>query len=734
MLNVLNVAQTGLKTSQTQVENVMNNLANETTPGYKKRVVNVSELEHSDSRTTGRGVYVENVSRVTNDYVYQNLITEGSKLSSLEQENYMLNDIEAIFSETEDAGLSADINRYFQSIENLRTSPQYSIYKNELKNDANELVHSLKRTYEEIEAKEKEALGTTYDTMDKVNDILNSIGEISAKIVNSTGDPLDLLDKRDALEKEISEYIDVEISREAGYELKIGGVTAVRFDTNVHELNLKEEYTAQKDVYVKANTIPYESSLVDPATWNGNNQEQQTLKITGTATSDVDFLGTTLVGTSGDSTSDIATAISTDASIITNWNTNNPGNEIDTIAVDPLDSEQLLITYKATEGDVSILGANSSNGINFEKSHEIVKGTTDSISYILDDSITITVTHGELISDVPIGTDPETYENITIDATNVVRGLVAKINNTTDTQNKIVAYNGPYELDKNGHKILTNNPLHSDYDSTNPNKDRYLVIESNTEGEAGKFNGEILVNDNNTVNIDGDVVANFVEKDSVLSQKGIDDVHLEIFDSEVNISYGKLKPLIDNLKTESGNNKFTKYKEQLDSFVQKLTDYSSGYIEHDDQTYTFGENASQTSSESSKMVSINLFTGSDVDSLEFYEAGVNVLTQNKLDYLADIQWNEDVDFDGTGENNSSFSEFYQSIRVGIATDREAIRFNEESQAVIKESMQSNYDKLTKVDKDTEMVELIKYQAAYTANAKMITMVDEMLQTLLGMKR
>ena len=32
MLNILNVAQTGLSTSQTQVENVMNNLANENTP------------------------------------------------------------------------------------------------------------------------------------------------------------------------------------------------------------------------------------------------------------------------------------------------------------------------------------------------------------------------------------------------------------------------------------------------------------------------------------------------------------------------------------------------------------------------------------------------------------------------------------------------------------------------------------------------------------------------------
>jgi len=33
-----------------------------------------------------------------------------------------------------------------------------------------------------------------------------------------------------------------------------------------------------------------------------------------------------------------------------------------------------------------------------------------------------------------------------------------------------------------------------------------------------------------------------------------------------------------------------------------------------------------------------------------------------------------------------------------------------------------------------MIELIKFQSAYEANAKMVTIVDEMLATLLGMKR
>ena len=95
---------------------------------------------------------------------------------------------------------------------------------------------------------------------------------------------------------------------------------------------------------------------------------------------------------------------------------------------------------------------------------------------------------------------------------------------------------------------------------------------------------------------------------------------------------------------------------------------------------------------------------------------------------------EFANFDGTNENRTSFSTFYQELRVRIADDRENVRFRLESQNAVTESLQNNYDKLTKVDKDNEMIELMKYQAAYEANAKLITVIDEMLQTILGMKK
>ena len=110
-----------------------------------------------------------------------------------------------------------------------------------------------------------------------------------------------------------------------------------------------------------------------------------------------------------------------------------------------------------------------------------------------------------------------------------------------------------------------------------------------------------------------------------------------------------------------------------------------------------------------------------------------------MDYLATQQWKDDVGFDGLPQDGksdtaTSFSKFYQTLLVQVSGDKESTDFMLENQEAVKESLQNSYDKMVKVDKDEEMINLIKFQAAYEANAKIVTVIDEMLQTILGMKR
>jgi flagellar hook-associated protein 1 FlgK len=596
MLHSLNVAQSGLIASKTNVENVMNNIANENTDGYKKRVVSVMESAHNDARLTGRGVDTIDTNRITNIYMYDNLMGERSKNAEYDELTTMLADIESLFYETETSGFSTDLDKYFQSLEDLRSNPYSQIYKTNLINQGNILVDNLQSIYNKIEDRENISQNFLDDHVAEVNGILSDIGNINREIENAIIPSNDLLDTRDRLEYQLSEFFEIEIDRGDYYSLSISDITAVRYNTNIHEIRIIEDDVAQKDIYADVNN---NSTLFSNSTFNE--------------------VGDT-------------------------------------------------ITYS------------------FNKDHKI------------------TVEYGE------------TVNGLVVDGTNVVQSLIYKINNDSHMSNFVEAFNGQYSLDEYGNKIL-----HAPTDV-----DHYLIIEAKDSGLKGEFTGEILIDDVS----DGRY---YELKSDLKSIEAQNDVHLEVFDKEIPLESGKIKSIIDNLDSNSGANKFERYKDMLDNFAKKLSDVSQSYIFLGENEYVYGEHDSNIHADASKAKTLGLFEGSSVKTLEFNDSAVGKLTQEDLDYLATIHWNEDFEFEEGSGDVTSFNKYFQNIRVQVSADKENVDYLATTQEAVTESLQLTYDKLVKVDKDEEMVNLIKYQAAYEANAKLITVVDEMLATILGIK-
>lgn len=123
MLGTLSVSHTGLNASRYAIDNIGNNQANENTPGYKRRVTELSEIGQVNGIMTGRGVYFDGVFRVTSQYMYDKMISENSKDNYFTKMSNLIGGVESVFKETEGSGFSADLNRYYQSLENLRTNP-----------------------------------------------------------------------------------------------------------------------------------------------------------------------------------------------------------------------------------------------------------------------------------------------------------------------------------------------------------------------------------------------------------------------------------------------------------------------------------------------------------------------------------------------------------------------------------------------------------------------------------
>lgn len=637
MLSTLNVSHTGLNAARIAIENVSNNIANENTPGYKKRVVGLSEIGQVDSLFAARGVSVDGVYRVTSQYMYDKLISENTKSNYYDKLSDMLGSVEAIFKETETSGFSVNLSRYFQSIEDLRTNPNSEVYKSALKNQGSILVDSLQNLYSSIEKQQEFEKNELNVNVGKVNGLLKEIGEVNQKIEKFSATN-DLLDKRDQLELELSKYVDIEVNGQSSgyYELKIGGQVAISNNTNVRTIEFLDEKSSQID--------KFSFKDYDPAT------------------------KTTTI--------------------------------IDSIKND-YDPTTRTVTSKNLDAN-------------------------DIVTYKLNNQVEVSVTIGESLTMDWNGDGTETTEPVTID--NITRALVHKINTNPDTKGLITAYNGDYALDSSGNKIINNS------------KDNYLRIESNFPGVENSFEARVSIEkrdnvDPSIVETDGRMV---VYKSDIESREPENKVGIGIFGKEIPLKSGLIKAQIENLSSESPNNKFQVYLDKLDSLAQTLGDIADKYIKTGSDSYIYGEDASDSSM--GDITFIGLFSGASVKTLKFDKNAVNELNQEKLDYLATIQWKTDLSFDGKGQDTSSTSgktsllEYFREVRVNVSADKESSNFLLDTQENIKLSLENSYNQLVKVDKDEEMLDLMKFQAAYTANAKIVTAIDEMIQTLLGLKK
>ena len=84
----------------------------------------------------------------------------------------------------------------------------------------------------------------------------------------------------------------------------------------------------------------------------------------------------------------------------------------------------------------------------------------------------------------------------------------------------------------------------------------------------------------------------------------------------------------------------------------------------------------------------------------------------------------------TGGREASLDDFYSSLVGDIGVGSQAAADNLEYNTLLGNQLMDLRDSAAGVSLDEEMANLIKYQQAYAAAAKLITIADEMMQTLL----
>jgi len=100
--------------------------------------------------------------------------------------------------------------------------------------------------------------------------------------------------------------------------------------------------------------------------------------------------------------------------------------------------------------------------------------------------------------------------------------------------------------------------------------------------------------------------------------------------------------------------------------------------------------------------------------------------------LTNTQHDENVTF--TGGTQNTLDGFYNTLVGQVANTTRTISHSYDASVLVNKQVSEMRDSVSGVSLDEEMANLIKYQHAYTAAARLITMSDEMLKTLLDAVR
>jgi flagellar hook-associated protein 1 FlgK len=96
---------------------------------------------------------------------------------------------------------------------------------------------------------------------------------------------------------------------------------------------------------------------------------------------------------------------------------------------------------------------------------------------------------------------------------------------------------------------------------------------------------------------------------------------------------------------------------------------------------------------------------------------------------------DDVAFEANGiTTTDTLYGYYDGIVTDVGTRTNAAITTNDTITAKYNAVLKSYESISVVNIDEEMVNLIKYQTAYGASAKIITTIDQMMDTLLGLKR
>ena len=202
----------GLLAAQQQLATTGHNITNVNVEGYTRQRAeqNATIGQTNGSNYIGSGTYVQDITRIYDKFSYKEQLINQSNLGSADSLHTRLTQLDQVMSASGNA-LAGSIEQFYQALNGIADNPNDSGLRSIVLNQAKSLSNGFNALINNFDLMGKSVNGEIAQVANKISEISLELATINKSILHTqglsqTGQPNDLLDKRDKLVSELGEY------------------------------------------------------------------------------------------------------------------------------------------------------------------------------------------------------------------------------------------------------------------------------------------------------------------------------------------------------------------------------------------------------------------------------------------------------------------------------------------------------------------------------------------------
>ena len=227
MADLLQTGISGLRTSQRGLATTSHNISNVNTDGYSRQRVeqDTNPPEYTGRGAIGRGSNVQTIQRMSEETRVEALRENHAEFERLDTLQEMSGRVDNLLADKE-AGISPAMQGFFNAVEEVANDPANTTTRQQMITQGEALVDRFDTVDDRLLRLEHDVNRRLELQAEEVNGLANAIAELNEQIRTRWQDPQrppnDLLDQRDEKIRQLSELVDVRVHEQRDGVANVG--------------------------------------------------------------------------------------------------------------------------------------------------------------------------------------------------------------------------------------------------------------------------------------------------------------------------------------------------------------------------------------------------------------------------------------------------------------------------------------------------------------------------------